>query len=806
MKKYEVAAEKLKRECRVEDFRFKTTAEVKPLEGIVGQERAKKSLEFGLRIKSDGYNIFITGISGTGRTTSVEQAVRKMAKGQKVPDDWCYLYNFSNSDNPSALKLPPGKAASFKKDMEKLVGELQTAVPKGLESQLYEEHKSQIIKDFQGKRTELFEQLENSAKAANFQIKRSPSGIVIIPTLEGKPLEEEDVEKLTDAAKTEIKKKQELLSEQLNLISREIRTMEKSAQEKLENLEIKTAEYTINPLIEEIKERYRNFPEILKYLSDVEKDMIINVDDFKEKKEVEILPGVKLPERQSSMYKYQVNVLMDNSGAKGAPVVKEPHPTSYNLSGRIEYRPQYGAMVTDFTMIKAGAFHKANGGYLILQVVDILKNYFSWETLKRAIKNKEVMIEDLNEQFRLVNTPTLRPQPIPLDIKVLLIGNPMYYYLLFAYDEEFKKLFKVKADFSTIMDRNAEGISNYNSFMSKICGEENLLHLDREAAGRIIEYGSKLAGEQDKLTTKFIEIADIIREANFWAVSEKSKAVGKAHVDKALEEKTFRSNLIEKRLEELIREGVIIVDTDGEATGQINGLSVLTLGDYSFGKPSRITAKVYTGRSGMINIDREVKLSGTLHNKGFLILTGYIGAKYCEDKPSVFTASICFEQLYEEIEGDSASSTELYALLSALSGRPVKQGIAVTGSVNQKGEVQPIGGVNEKIEGFYYTCKVRGLTGKQGVIIPHTNLKHLMLKDEVIDAVKKGMFHVWAVKTIDEGIEILTGVPAGSKDKKGNYPAGTVNYLVLQKLDRLTKNYMKHQRPEKRGKSSRKKR
>ncbi|MBN1444499.1 MAG: AAA family ATPase [Candidatus Omnitrophica bacterium] len=803
MKKYEVLPEKLKRECKFEDFKFKTTAEIKPLEGIVGQERAKKSLEFGLKIKSDGYNIFITGISGTGRTTSVEQAVKKIAKGQPVPDDWCYLYNFSNSDNPSALRLPSGKAASFKKDMEKLVGELQTAVPKELESQLYEEHKNQIIKDFQNKRTELFEELENSAKASNFQIKRSPSGIVIIPAVEGKPLEEADIEKLTDTAKTEIKKKQEILHEQLNLISREIRKMEKSAQEKLENLETKTAEYTINPLIEEMKERYKDFPDVLKYLSEVEKDMIMNVDDFKEKKEVEILPGVKLPERQSSMYKYQVNVLIDNSCAKGAPVVKEPHPTSYNLSGRIEYRPQYGAMVTDFTMIKPGALHKANGGYLILQVVDILKNYFSWETLKRAIKNKEVMIEDLNEQFRLINTPTLRPEPIPLDIKVLLIGNPVFYYLLFAYDEEFKKLFKVKADFSTIMDRNTEGVSNYNAFVSKICREENLLHLDREAAGRIIEYGSKLAGEQEKLTTKFIEIADIIREANFWAISEKSAAVRKTHVNKALEEKNFRSNLIEKRFEELIREDVIKVDTDGETVGQINGLSVLTLGDYSFGKPSRITARVYTGRSGMINIDREVKLSGTLHNKGFMILTGYIGEKYCEEKPSVFTASICFEQMYEEIEGDSASSTELYALLSALSGLPVKQGMAVTGSVNQKGEVQPIGGANEKIEGFYHTCKVKGFTGKQGVIIPHSNLKHLMLKDEVVDAVKKGTFHVWAVKTIDEGIEILTGVPAGVKNKRGNYPKGSVNYLVMQKLERLTKNYTKYQKAGKRIKSAR---
>jgi len=794
MKKYEVFPEKLKNACNLEDLTFETTADVKPLEGIVGQERAKKSLEFGLRIKSDGYNLFVTGISGTGRTTSVEQAVKKIAKEQAVPQDWCYVFNFANADNPSALRLPPGRAAIFKKDMENLVGELQVALPKELESQLYEEHKNQILKNFQNKRTGLFEQLENSAKAANFQIKRSPSGIAIVPSVEGKPLEEEDIEKLTATAREEIKKKQDILYEQLNIISREIRTLERDAQRRLEELETEAAKYTISPRIEELREKYREFPDILRYLHDVEKDMISNVDDFKEKKEIEILPGVKLPERQSTMFKYQVNVLIDNSEVTGAPVIKEPHPTSYNLSGRIEYRPQYGAMVTDFTMIKPGALHKANGGYLILQVFDILKNYFSWETLKRAIKNREVTIEDLNEQFRLINTPTLRPQPIPLDIKILLIGNPLFYYLLFAYDEEFKKLFKVKADFSTIMDRDTEGIRNYTAFISKICNEENLLHLDRGAAARIIEYGSKLAGEQDKLTTKFIEIADIIREANFWAISEKSQIVGKKHVDKALEEKIFRSNLIEKRLEELVKEGVIIVDTTGKIVGQINGLSVITLGDYSFGKPSRITARVYTGRSGMINIDREVKLSGTLHNKGFLILSGYIGEKYCESRPSIFTASICFEQLYEEIEGDSASSTELYALLSALSGLPLKQGIAVTGSVNQKGEVQPIGGVNEKIEGFYHTCKLRGLTGEQGVIIPISNLKHLMLKDEVIDAVRKGMFHIWTVRTIDEGIETLTGVPAGEKTERGGYPEGTVNYLVSQKLDRLTKNYLRHQK------------
>ncbi len=806
MKKYELTPEKLKRPCAGGVFSFDTTAEVSPLEGIIGQERAKKALEFGLKIKSDGYNIFVTGISGTGKTTSVEQAVKKTAESQPVPDDWCYLYNFLNPDTPTALRLPPGKAIVFKKDMNALIDELQRELPKELESQIYEDHKNAIIKDFQNKRNELFEQLESAAKAANFQIKKTPSGIVIIPTVEGKPLEEEDVEKLTEKAKEEIKNKQEILHEQLNLISREVRKLEKQAQQKLVELETETARYTINPRIQELEEKYKAFPSVLKHLAEVEKDMIDNVDDFKDKKDVEILPGVKLPEKPSALFKYQVNVFIDNSRTHGAPVIKEPNPTSYNLSGRIEYKPfQYGAMVTDFTMIKPGAIHKANGGYLILQAIDILKNYFSWETLKRAIKNKEIIIEDLNEQFRLINTPTLKPESIPFDVKILLIGNPVFYYLLFAYDEEFKKLFKVKADFSTIMDGDKDGIENYAAFMSKICKEEGLKHLNKESACRIVEYGSRLASDQDKLTTRFIEIADLIREANFWAISENSEIIAKKHVDKALEEKIFRSNLIEKRLEELIREGTIMVDIEGEKIGQVNGLSVLVLGDYSFGKPSRITARVYTGRGGMINIDREVKLSGVIHNKGFLILSGYMGEKYGDTKPVVFSASICFEQLYEEIEGDSASSTELYTLLSSLSGLPVKQGIAVTGSVNQKGEVQPIGGVNEKIEGFYYTCKVKNLTGEQGVIIPRSNVKHLMLKDEVIDAVKNGKFHVWAVQTIDEGIEILTGVPAGEKDSKGNYPAGTVNYMISKKLESLTRNYFRHQKPSETKRKPRKK-
>ncbi|MCM8811234.1 MAG: Lon protease family protein, partial [Candidatus Omnitrophica bacterium] len=521
-----------------------------------------------------------------------------------------------------------------------------------------------------------------------------------------------------------------------------------------------------------------------------EKDMIENIDDFKEKKEIELLPGLKLPDRESSLYRYTVNVLIDNSQTKGAPVVKETNPTAYNLCGRIEYRPHFGAMVTDFTMIKHGALHKANGGYLILQVLDLFKNYYAWETLKRALKNNEIVIEDLNEQFRLINTPTLRPKPIPLDLKVILIGHPIFYYLLYAYDEDFRKLFKVRADFSLTMDKDEEGYKNYASFISKICKEENLKHFDKFAVGKVIEYGSRIVEDRDKLTTRFLEIADLIREANFWADLDNSTIVKEKHIKKALEEKIYRSNLIEKRIEELIKEGTIMVDTDGEKVGQINGLSVISLGDYSFGKPSKITCNIYIGRGGIVNIDREVKLAGRIHNKGFLILNNYINEKYGQEHPISFSASICFEQLYEEIEGDSASSTEVYVLLSALSNIPIKQGIAVTGSVNQKGEIQPVGGINEKIEGFYYTCKAKGLTGKQGVIIPEKNLKHLVLNDEVIEAVEKGLFHIWAVKTIDEGIEILTGLPAGVKDKNGKYPEGTVNYLVSKRIKELTERYL----------------
>jgi len=805
MEKFKVPVEKLKKIYNINSFSFKTTEEVPPLEGIIGQERAKKALEFGLKIRSDGYNIYVSGPSGTGRTTSVEQAIKKLAENQPVPDDWVYVYNFTNPDTPRALRFPPGKANIFKKDMDSLINDLKLEIPKVFEGEVYLEHKNQILKEFQNKRNTLLDQLEEAAKKTGFQIKQTPSGILFIPTVEGKPLTEEELEQLTDQAKEEIRKKQEMLYEQLEEILRQIRQFEKETKGKLSQLEKDTARYILTPKIEELKEKYLQQKEVIEYFGEVEKDIIENVDEFKEKKEVEILPGLKLPEKETSLFKYKVNVLIDNSRTKGAPVIKETNPTCYNLCGRIEYRPQFGAMVTDFTMIKPGALHKANGGYLILQVFDVLKNYFSWETLKRALKNKQVIIEDLNEQFRLINTPTLRPEPIPLETKVILIGQPIFYYLLFHYDEDMKKLFKVKADFSTIMERDKEGIENYTAFISKICRDEGLKHFDKTAVARIVEYGSRRVEDQTKLTTRFIEIADLIRESNFWAEIENSEIVSEKYVKKALEEKIYRSNLIEKRIEELIKEGTIMVDVDGEKVAQINGLSVITLGEYSFGKPSRITATISIGRDGVINIDREVKLAGTIHNKGFLIINNYLKGKFGKNKTIIFSGSICFEQLYEEIEGDSASSTELYLLLSALSDLPIKQGIAVTGSVNQKGEIQPIGGVNEKIEGFYYTCKSMGLTGNQGVIIPEKNVKNLMLNDEVIEAVKNGKFHIYAVKTIDEGIEILTGVPAGQLQKDGTYPENTINYLVAKKLDELTEKYKESQKGKEEKKKQKKK-
>lgn len=782
-----VPPEKVRAVCNPETLKFETTKEVSPIEGIIGQERAARALEFGLQMEQDGYNIYVSGLPGSGRTTSVESTVREIAKKRPTPDDWCYVYNFSAPDNPKCLRFPPGKAEEFKKDMENLVEEIRLDLARAFESKAYEEQKNMIIRKFQRKKEQLINDIEEKAKNASFALKHTPSGFVFIPMVEGKPLTEEDMEKLTEEAKKEIKTKEEILVSELSEVLREIRQADKATREELQKLEHDTTLYTVSPRINELKEKYSQFPDVIKYLDEVQQDIVENPGNFEEKREIEFLPGLKLPTKESQLYKYQVNVLIDNSKTSGAPVIKETQPTYYNLAGRIEYRPTLGAMFTDFTMIKPGALHRANGGFLILNVLDVLRNYFAWEAIKKTIKNREIRIEDLNEQFRIINTPTLKPEPIPANIKIILIGSPLLYYLLFAYDEDFRKLFKVRADFSSIMDRDEKGVQQYAKFISKQVKEDKLRDFDREAVAKIVEYGSRIVEDQKKLSTRFMEISDLLKEANYWAGMDGSEIVKSVHVQKAIEEKIYRSNLIETRIEELIRDNIIMVDTDGERVGQVNGLSVLSLGDYQFGKPSKITASVSIGKGGLVHIDREVKMAGTIHNKGFLILKGVLAEKFGKNFPLAFSATVCFEQVYEEIEGDSASSTEYYALISGISGLPLKQGIAVTGSINQKGEIQPIGGVNEKIEGFYSVCKIKGLTGRQGVIIPEKNLTHLMLKEEVVEAIKNGKFHIWAVKDVDEGIEILTGMPAGKPKEDGTYPEGTVNYIVSQKLLELAK-------------------
>ncbi|MGB3112338.1 MAG: AAA family ATPase [Candidatus Omnitrophota bacterium] len=569
----------------------------------------------------------------------------------------------------------------------------------------------------------------------------------------------------------------------------EVRSMEKDAKNMIKELEKEVALFSVKHMIDELRFKYREFDNIVHHLDLVQEDIVDNIDIFKEEEEeaAGALFGVKGAPKKNAFIKYQVNLLVDHRHSEGAPVVKEPNPTYYNLVGRIEYASYFGSMTTNFTMIGPGALHKANGGYLILQAMDVLKNFMSWDALKRVISNREIKVEDINEQIRLISTTGLKPKPILCDIKIIMVGPPWLYQILYKYDEDFRKMFKIKADFDTEMDRDLDKINKYSAFVKVRCEEENLRHFTSDAVAKIVEYGSRIRGDQEKLSARFMYIADILREANYWAGKDHAQYVESRHMEKALQEKIYRSNMIEEKIIELINKNILMIDVDGSRVGQVNGLAVIDIGEYMFGKPSRITARTFMGKTGVVDIERQVKMGGNIHSKGVLILSGYLGEKFAQDVPLSLSASICFEQSYDGVEGDSASSTEAYCLLSSLSGVPIKQYIAVTGSMNQHGMVQPIGGVNEKIEGFYHACKVKGLTGKQGVIIPSSNVKHLMLKDEVIDAVKKGKFHIWPVSTIDEGIEILTGEKAGKMDAKGRYSRGTIYYLTAKKLNEYSK-------------------
>jgi len=770
--------------CQPEDLPFETTADLPSGESIVGQDRAVRALDFGLTVSQPGYNIFVAGPAGTGRTTYTQSRVQQVAAAQEVPSDWIYVHNFQQPDQPMAISLPPGEGSRFRREVERLVDELKDSIRKLFASETFEAKRGGVVQAFEQQANAIWRDLETEARRLGFALQRTPMGIATIPIApSGEPLADEQLAQLTATHRQELERRARTLQESVGDATRKVRGIEREAKEAVQELERSAVLSVASHAVETLKQRYAVHERIVGWLDRFLADVVERHDDFKD--EAGQQPQLPFMARRAEFTRYQVNLLIDNGQTRGAPVVLELNPTYYNLFGKAEYRGEFGAMVTDFTMIKPGAIHRANGGYLIVQARDLLVAPFSWDGLKRMLKSREVRIENIAEQYGMFAAATLRPEPIPLNVKVIVIGASMIHHLLYQLDDDFPKLFKIKADFDVDIERTNAAMVEYAQAIGTICRRQGLLPFDRSAVARTLEQSARIADDQHRLSMRFNEMVDVIYEAAAWARTEGAAVVSAPHVVRAIEERIRRSNRIEERIRDMIRNGQILMSAEGSAVGQVNGLSVLMLGDYAFGRPSRVTARTFVGGRGVVNIERETQMSGRIHSKGVLTLSAYLGGKFARRRPLSLNASITFEQTYEEVEGDSASSTELYALLSDLAGAPIDQGIAVTGSVNQKGEIQPIGGVNEKIEGFYYACKALGLTGRQGVLIPQQNLRNLMLNDEVTGAVRESRFSIWAVLSIDEGIEVLTGLPAGEADEQGNYPEGTLNFRVAQRLDEL---------------------
>ncbi len=778
--------EKLRWTCDPDQFEFDTTADLPELADAVGQDRALRSIEFGLGVRETGFNLYISGQTGTGRTSTIRNLLRQRVREEATPDDWVYVYNFKDADSPISLSLPAGRGSELAADMKELVEAYKKDIPKALESKEYESRRNEILEQYQNQSNQLFETLETESEEHGFALQRTVSGLVIVPQKDGHNFTQEEYEALTDEERNTLEEQGKLLTERLNDVLRQVRENEKSTKESLAQADRELGLSCLGHRLDPLREKYAGLEKVLTYLETVQEDILKNLEDFKPQPNQPQIPGLKIPRQEPSFERYEVNLLVDHKETEGAPIVFESNPTYNNLFGRIEHVMQYGGVaVTDFTMIKAGALHRANGGYLVIDAREVLINPFVWDSLKRCIRTAEIRIEDVLEQYRFMTMVSLKPEPVPLSAKIILVGTPWIYYLLYYLDPDYRKFFKVKAEFDSRVARTPEVVREYALFVATICREKQLLHFDRSGIACLLEYTARMVEDQQKLSSRFMEIADFVREASFWAERDGHQVISCSDVRRAAEEQLYRVNRIEEQMQELFEDGTIMVDTEGSVVGQINGLSVISLGDHTFGRPSRITARTWLGQAGMVNVEREVKLSGPIHDKGVLILTGYLGGMFAHSHPLSLSASICFEQNYEGVEGDSASSTELYALLSALSGIPLRQGIAVTGSVNQRGKIQPIGGVNHKIEGFYAVCKAKGLTGEQGVLIPKSNERHLMLKEEVVEAIAAGRFHVWSIETIEQGIELLTGVPAGQADKNGRFRKDTVFHAVDQALKKM---------------------
>ncbi len=779
-----LAPDQLYKRTDPDQFPFETTAQMELPPEIVGQERAVAAVEFGIGIRREGYNIYALGAPGTGKHSVVRRFLERQAREEPTPSDWCYVYNFKVPHQPRALELPAGTGVALRRDMETLVSELRSAIPAAFETDEYRVRRQAIEQRFAQQQEQAFDALQEKARAQGLALLRTPAGLVFAPLRpDGTVMHMEQFQQLPAEEQERLRKKVEAMQEELQKVLLQIPRWERQLRKELRELNQEIAQYAMRPLFEEMREKYGAFPKVLDYLDAVYADVLENLPEFLQPEEPrKPTTAPLLPGEGQRFSKYAVNVLVDNSQQQGAPVVFEDNPSLQNLVGRIEYMAIMGGMVTDFSLIKPGALHRANGGYLMLDILKVLAQPFAWEGLKRALRSKQLRIETPGQMFGQVNVVTLEPEPIPLNVKIALVGDRTLYYLLSGLDPDFDDLFKVMADFNDDIRRTPESHLAYARLIGGIVRDKELLPFHRAAVARVVDEGARLAADGHRLSMQVAHITDILQEADYWARREGASVVQREHVEQALEAQRYRAWRVPERVQEVILDDIVHIQTEGAVVGQINGLSVTQLGPMAFGRPNRITARVRMGRGEVVDIEREVALGGPIHSKGVLILSSYLGARYATDFPLSLQASLVFEQSYSGVEGDSASSAELYALLSALADLPIRQSLAVTGSVDQFGNVQAIGGVNEKIEGFFDICKARGLTGEQGVLIPEANVRHLMLRQEVVDAVAQGQFHIYPIRHVDQGIELLTGVPAGQPDDRGDFPEGTVNRRVQDRL------------------------
>ena len=779
--------DKLYNHCDLEIFDFKTTAELEELDEIIGQSRALKAISFGIGIKKEGYNLYAMGRLGSGKHTVVEKFIQSRAKDEEKPGDWCYVNNFEDSRKPISLKLPPSIGVQLKNDMEELIEELQGIIPSIFESEEYRDKKQSIINKLNEMKKQSFQEVKERAKQELMAIKYTSSGYILSPmSKDNKILESEEFQALSDKEKEQIQEKIKKFKTQIENTAQDMLIQSREQQKEIRELERAMTKKAVDSSIDELKKRYQKYDKVVTYLKSVEEDIVKNSQDFLVSAQDNLSSmGIRSAKESGIFNRYRVNVLVAHKDGDGAPIIYENNPTYANLFGEVEHIAQMGTLLTDFGLIKAGALHRANGGYLILDASKVLMQPFVWEGLKRMLRSKEIRIESLAHSLSLISTLTLEPQTIALDVKIVLIGSRILYYLLYNYDPEFKELFKINADFENDTERNDENSLLYAKMIGMIAKDNGLLPLDKKAVGKVIEYSSRLAEDSQKLSTHLGSLSDLLQEADFIASKKKLKKITKAEIVEAIVEKIERSDRIKDQIYEAIQRGTILIQTDGNAIGQVNGVAVLDLGNFSFGHPSRITALTRLGKGGVVSIEREAKLSGPTHDKGMMILSAYLAATYAKDFPLSMNATLVFEQSYGRVEGDSASCAELFALLSSLSEAALDQSIAVTGSVNQNGQVQAVGGINDKIEGFFDVCSLVSSAKRNGIIIPASNVKHLMLKEEVLEAVKSGTFEIYAIESVDEGMEILTGKVSGIKNKNGKFPKGSINYLVEEKLKHL---------------------